>query len=399
MKDLTRKFLSGLFALTLIFGFAACSDDDDDKGEPGKNNDEVLEKVMDSYVNTTALPTYKALAEAALEMRTANEALKNGVTDANMEAASAAWMKARIAWELNEAFLFGPIGKIGYDVDGHVDDWPLELEDIKRTLDTDAKDLTGKKAWLMEGNLIGFHVTEYLLYRDGQSRPAADMTDAELQYLTSATDALVWDCILAYVAWAGEDNVSAEMKTVFRENEDVIEHYNSRSDSQNFADRLTRKDKNTQYTTWEQATQEIVEGAITIAEEVGTQKIASPYEQGYVEEVESWYSWHSLDDYENNIISIRNAYLGGNGLNGTPSTVSLSTFVKEVDPALDTKIKNQINTCIQKIKAIGQGGKSFYEVVLAKADGDNSMDAVVDEAVKACLKLAEDFELINDHLK
>lgn len=399
MKNLVKKYLLGLCAITLMAGFVACSDDDDEKKKTTGENDEYLKEVMNSYVNTTIVPTYKELAESALQMRTANEALKKEATDANMKAASDAWMRARIAWELNEAFLFGPIGENGFDIDGHVDDWPLELVDIQKTLNEEGLGMTGKKAWNMEGNLIGFHVTEYLLYRDGKSRPAADLTQAELHYLTAATDALVWDCIMAYVAWVGEDNVTSEMKKVFRENEDVVTHFGRSSTYQNFAKRMTREDPNTQYNTWENAAMEIVDGAVTIAEEVGTQKIESPYINGLVEEVESWYSWHSLDDYQNNIHSIKNAYLGGKGINGTRSEKSLSTFVKEQNAELDTKIKNQIETCIQKIQAIGQGGKSFYEVVRDKKNGDASMATVVDDAVKACLKLAEDFKQVNDLLQ
>ena len=63
--------------------------------------------------------------------------------------------------------------------------------------------------------------------------------------------------------------------------------------------------------------QELIEGCATIANEVGVAKIGEPYDlykAGKTEEalyaVESWYSWHSRDDYTNNIWSIRNCYYG-----------------------------------------------------------------------------------------
>lgn len=54
-----------------------------------------------------------------------------------------------------------------------------------------------------------------------------------------------------------------------------------------------------------------------IANEVGDAKIKDPYtkytsgdKEGGLYAVESWYSWHSRDDYTNNIFSIRNTYYG-----------------------------------------------------------------------------------------
>jgi hypothetical protein len=235
----------------------------------------------------------------------------------------------------------------------------------------------------MDAEVIGFHVTEYLLYREGKSRPAADLTPAELNYLTAATDALVWDCVLAYVAWVGEDNVTPQMKTIFNENKDVVDHLNNNSNYKNFADRLTNA---TGYSSIGAAMSNIATGAAEIAGEVGTTKIEAPFTSGRTEDVESWYSWHSLDDYQNNIISIKNAYLGGSGTNGKQTSVSLSTYITIVNSELDEQIKDKIDECIAKIAAIGTGGKSFYEVVR-----DHSNKAQVDAAVEACSELEQLF--------
>lgn len=376
MKKYLLNIGYGMLALLLTVGFASCEEDNGGKGEV--NNDDLYKSILKEYVSTTILPTYKSLAEAALEMRTANDLLKKEPTDANMKAASEAWMKARICWELSEAFLFGPVGDEALDIDGHIDSWPLELNDIQEVLNNGALGLTGREAWMMDPEVIGFHVTEYLLFREGQSRPVADMTEAELNYLTAATDALVWDCVLAYVAWIREDNVSATMKAVFNENPDVVAHLHANPSHTNFADRLTSA---TNYSSWNDALDEIAVGAGEIAGEVATQKIAAPYDNRAVEEVESWYSWHSLDDYANNIYSIKNAYLGGMDDNSR-TEVSLSNYLASYKPAVDTQIKNKIEDCLTKIKAIGKDGKSFYEVVR-----DQTNKAEVDAAVQACIEL------------
>lgn len=63
--------------------------------------------------------------------------------------------------------------------------------------------------------------------------------------------------------------------------------------------------------------QQIIEGCNDIANEVGTSKIGEPvdfWNSGKQTQalyaVESWYSWHSRDDYKNNIQSIANSLLG-----------------------------------------------------------------------------------------
>ncbi|KAA6345104.1 Iron-regulated protein A [termite gut metagenome] len=388
MKRIFRYLaLTFLVTVALPLSFTSCEDDDNDI----INNDELYQSILEEYVNKTVVPTYKELAEAALVMRTANIALKTEPTNAAMQAASGAWMRARVAWEISEAFLFGPVGENALDIDGHIDSWPLELSDIQAEI-AKGGNLTGAEAWNKEGDVIGFHVTEYLLYRDGQSRPVGDLPPAELSYLVAATDALVWDCVLAYVAWVGEENVSSEMKAVFRENPAVVAHLNANPNFKNFADRLTTK---TGYPSWGAALNEIASGAADIAGEVGATKIEQPYESGNVEEVESWYSWHSLDDYQNNIRSIKNAYLGGRDDNSR-TAISLSSYIKKQNSELDTNIKSKIEDCLSKIAAIGTGEKSFYEVVRDKKNnGANATDgARVNAAVDACAKLEELFSSI-----
>lgn len=105
--------------------------------------------------------------------------------------------------------------------------------------------------------------------------------------------------------------------------------------------------------------EEIIDGCRDIASEVGSQKIGEPfrlYTAGKTTEalyaVESWYSWHSREDYSNNIYSIRNSYLGT--LDGTVSPASISAYVATVDAALDSEIKGAINAAATDILAIPQ---------------------------------------------
>ena len=105
--------------------------------------------------------------------------------------------------------------------------------------------------------------------------------------------------------------------------------------------------------------EQIIEGCADIANEVGTAKIGDPYQlyisgdtQGALYAVESWYSWHSREDYSNNILSIRNSYYGT--LDGTVSEKSLSALMANVNSSLDSEVKAAIANASNSILAIPQ---------------------------------------------
>lgn len=103
--------------------------------------------------------------------------------------------------------------------------------------------------------------------------------------------------------------------------------------------------------------EQIIDGCMDIANEVGNAKIGDPYDlyhHGQVEQalyaVESWYSWHSIDDYTNNIHSIRNAYYGTR--DGKVASSSLATLISSANATLDQDVRNSIQRAIDAIQAI-----------------------------------------------
>lgn len=125
--------------------------------------------------------------------------------------------------------------------------------------------------------------------------------------------------------------------------------------------------------------EQIFDGCIDIAGEVGDQKIGEPYrllQAGNSEEalyaVESWYSWHSRDDYRNNIFSIRNAYYGSR--DGSISPNSLSAVLAVKSPDLDNQTKAAIKNAADAIYAIPQPFRSNINSKEAAA----AMDACAD---------------------
>ena len=94
--------------------------------------------------------------------------------------------------------------------------------------------------------------------------------------------------------------------------------------------------------------------------------------------VESWYSWHSRDDYTNNILSIRNAYFGSR--DGSINANSLSKLVAKYNPELDVRVKASITAAANAIQAIPQPFRNNI----------NSAEAAA--AMDACAELTDVLE-------
>ena len=145
---------------------------------------------------------------------------------------------------------------------------------------------------------------------------------------------------------------------------------------------------NATYSSASSCIQELIEGGMTIANEVGDAKIGDPYDlymSGETKKalyaVESWYSWHSRDDYTNNIWSVRNAYYGS--LDGSISEKSLSHLMSELDAALDAEVKKAIADAAAAIQAIPQPFRNHI----------NSTEA--QKAMTACLDLEAKLKTLN----
>ena len=147
--------------------------------------------------------------------------------------------------------------------------------------------------------------------------------------------------------------------------------------------------------------QQIVDGCIDIAGEVGTAKIGEPrdlWEAGKHTEavyaVESWYSWHSIDDYSNNILSIRNAFNGTR--DNQEAGHSLAAFTKAKDAALYASVKGKIDAAYSAIKGMAAPFRSHIgnPSVLVAQDACAALVNVLEKDLTAFISAhADDVEL------
>jgi uncharacterized iron-regulated protein len=246
-----------------------------------------------------------------------------------------------------------------------MDSWPLDQEAIVKLLESqqwNEMEWTGDydeddEAIAAAQNVRGFHTLEFLAFRDGKARTLTDTAiDGEAanavynesnatawaQYMRNTAQLLVKDVTTLVDAW--NNGYAASFK------------------SHNGGD----------FTSGLSCIEQLIDGCIDIAGEVGDAKIGDPYSlyvSGKTTEalyaVESWYSWHSRDDYTNNILSIRNAYYGSR--DGSINANSLSKLVAKYNAPLDTKVKDAIKSAADAIQAIPQPFRNNINSSEAKA--------------------------------
>jgi len=342
------------FTLSLsLLAAGGCSDSNGGPEDPeGLSDKEImLRDAAQDYVDLTVQPTYSAMADAAIELQslchTIRDKFSSGtLSSEDIRVAGEAWKRSRKNWELSEAFLFGPAAT--HNIDPHIDSWPLD----KAAMDNLLTDIRAGKSWSLENNggygLIGFHAIEYLLFElsdDGNTSMvhSTEYTSEELEYLCAVADDLCRQCVCLEACWAGSDNVSPAKRSILADAElDYGEEYGWEMKNARMA--------GSRFKTYQEVAEEIVQGCIDIADEVGNVKIGRPHTGATDEDrnyIESPYSLNSIEDFVDNIISIRNAYCGM-----PEAKASVSDYVKSTDADLDARVRHAIDEAISAIEEI-----------------------------------------------
>lgn len=121
---MNRIFLSAAVLCTLVLG--ACHKSSDSGSTESFTS--VESDVISDFVNKTAIPQYDSLVSTGKTLTTAVSNLNSNATDANLQAAQAAWRNMRTVWERCEGFLIGPVES--YDYDPNSDTWPTDYHQM-----------------------------------------------------------------------------------------------------------------------------------------------------------------------------------------------------------------------------------------------------------------------------
>lgn len=384
MKTFMKWPICMAFGALMMTSMTACSDSEGDTSDQ-ETKEAILKAAVNPYVNKTVIPTYKAMADAAIEMYDKCVIMQEAFEESNLtidmiKAAGESWNTSRKYWELSEAFLFGAAAD--YNIDPHIDSWPLDKTAMDRMLNNPGQMAQMSPDYVANNlgyGLLGFHAVEYMLFQlennETTSAPRAisKFTTQEMIYLTSVAGDLRNQCVRLEASWAGLENVSSEKQEILADMEPTFNYGSSMLNSGNGGSR---------YKNYQDAAEDIIQGCIDIADEVGNTKIGRPVNGSSEEDknyIESPYSLNSIVDFTDNIISIQNAYQGSNA-----GDASISDYIKHIDPALDEEMRAAINNAITAIKKIPE---PFAKTATTNADAKAAVTIVGTDLVKVLEKV------------
>jgi putative iron-regulated protein len=284
-------------------------------------------QILRDFTSKVVIPTNQLFASRAQEMSKAIDTFTKTPNEETLKAAQAAWVAARAPWEQTECFGFGPAESLGYD--GSLDTWPVNATDLQGILKSNDK-LSAEAIGKMKETEKGFHVMEYMLFGEGKTRKAKELSGRELKLLA-----------LLGADFAKVANNLADAWTKGVEGKPPYQSVLA----------TAGQSGNTTYPTIEAGAQQIVEGMLDSLGEVADTKIGKTAEAQDPQLAESRFSLNTLTDIKHNVQGSRNVYLGSFP-DAKTSGMGIGSYVAQVNPALDAKIKEQFaaaTTALNKI--------------------------------------------------
>ena len=332
-----------------------------------------LRQVLTNLVNNVIVPTYTDLADDVEDLeKTLNGLTVSTITQAQIDKACADFKAARQHWERSEAFLGGAASD--FSIDPTIDSWPLDraelLDYFKGGMTAEIED---------ESTILGFHALEFILFRNGQNRKVSELQGNdtyknfesvsgadELKYAQQVCKLLKERCFQLQVAWEGEKN--AERVAVVKAAGLSYQTENGLSYGENLSKAGIAGSKST-FPSLKDAIAQVLsddEGScVAICNEVGTAKIANPFTNGDIAYVESPYSYNSITDFQDNIRSIRNVWLGS--LDGNAAQGSFHSFFAAVgQTVMNASVEDAFNSAINKIGGMPSPFVKYCSVIWNK---------------------------------
>lgn len=373
-------------ALALTMGFTSCSDDDNDEQDVTFSSSE-LKEVNADYVDNTVVATYRNLADYNKQLVADLNAMSD---DAGVAKACETWKQSRKWWEFSEAFLFGAAGD--YAIDPHTDTWPFDRTQFDKYMSLYKNAKLGEEEFENETNTIneaiatgqnltGFHAVEYLIFREGQPRHFADMTANEIYFAKTAAQDLYLSSLKLVSAWGGK--VSADEQALL----DEVEFASSINYGENFKN---AGNAGSTYSTVVLASKEIIAGANDIIGEVRDSKIGAPATGEDVNYIESPHAHNSIQDFYDNIMSVKHTLYGGCTVDGTtPEAKSLIGICLKNDKtkAAAQNVMTNLENALSKISSMKKPFVLYYTDQSAK-DAMEALDGL-EESLNALDKLLD----------
>lgn len=333
-----------LLSFALSLAFLSC-------GGSGSENRVDTNAVLSDLAYKVILDDYQQLLDRGQDLESAIETLSGDITPGNVDKARDAWKAAREPWESSEGFLYGPVDTEG--IDPSIDSWPVDTSGIEAIIGS-PDEIDTQYAAQLDGTLKGYHTMEYLLFTIGGDSVTAEET---ADYLSS--DPRLVEYLHAIIV---DFNAQVGKLVVFW----------SPGESDYAGELATAGQGSNVYPTLKAGLEEVVNGILGIANEVGNEKLNVPFSEQDPVFVESRFSSNSIADFTNNILSIDKIYFGRNG------SLSLSDIVGGIDAPVNDDVRHAIDEAVAAINDIPE---PFNESVLDPALApviQNAIDRVVE---------------------
>ena len=401
MNKILKLAMLFVAAGIMTTSMVSCSSDDENDTPVNvtKEQNEAIEALVKQYLNDVVYPTYTNLANESENLYNKISALKvklkagTTVSQSEIDAICTSYKTARKYWEQSEAFLYGAASD--FEIDPHIDTWPLDVPTLGEDLTDDAKiarldaadGIEYARTSLTAENL-GFHGIEFIFFRDGKNRSAAffnndekesnsditakgDVTGKEeVIFATAVAGDLRDKCFQLEVAW--NPNANAAHKSRVAECAKTSDDFETKvsKNGLTYGENLMAVNAgNSTYNSWKKVIEEIlVGGCSNICAEVADQKMGQAYraatgtgdsddDPNYIE---SPYSHNSFTDFYGNIMSIQNALY--NNVEGTSATnSSVMSYLMKYNPTEAAALQTKLTAALAALQACQNSGKSFVE--------------------------------------
>ena len=436
MKNLMKMALLFASALVINFSFTACDDDDDDDGGSSSSSnlteqEEFMQEITEQYLDDVVYETYEDLANSTTTLYTKITSLKTKIqagttiTQSEIDDICDNYKEARNYWEESEAFLYG--AATDYNIDPHIDTWPLDIETIRDVmasetniskLDQDDNDAIeyANEALNVDGQL-GFHGLEFIFFRDGESRDVSFFNNNEVEsyedyftgYSITAEEEIIYAKAVAAdlrdrtyqleVAWAGDDAVSSHISRIEEcQSEWGTELYGTTTNmGVSYGTALYGVDTDYYYvTSWRRVMSVIlIDGCSNICAEVADQKMGQAYrcstgtetEDDDPNYIESPYSYNSFNDFYDNIVSIQNVLYGDCDCSlGDYDDDSIMAYLAKYNSSEASELEDKLEAALDALQACKDSGTPFVK---------NPGSSLVGAAIEAVNDLDEELGIAN----
>lgn len=338
--------------LAAVLAFAACRKTDHTPPASASSTQVTSGQVINDFTTQVALQNYTDLYNQAAAFQSTTASFYANPNDNDLNALRSLWKSARVAWELSESFLFGPIETDNMDPD--IDTWPVNKADLDSLLNTSVAFTSGYMDSLQQ-SLKGFHPIEYMIFGASGNKTAAQFTAREKDYLMALAN---------------------HIKTIITKMKDAY----TASLPGNFATVLTTAGPgNTTYGSRKAVLVEIANAMSGICDEVANGKIDEVLVAQNPMLEESYFSKNSWTDFKNNITGVKNVYLG---VYGNASGKSLSDLVSQKNLSLHNTLLQKMNAAISAFnnvtvpfgQAISQQQVQVQNTINAVNDLRNELD-------------------------